>query len=78
MSCKKASELIDKRLVSDLSFKEKINLSLHIAMCGMCSVYNKQSNSIDEAIKNRLKEVKPSSLEEVNSLINRIKSNLKK
>lgn len=77
MSCKKASELIDKRLVSELSFKEKISLRLHIAMCDLCSVYSKQSQSIDEAIKGRLKEVKPSSAEDVSLLIDKIKSNFK-
>lgn len=77
MSCKKASELIDKRLVSELSFKEKISLRLHIAMCDLCSVYSKQSQSIDEAIKGRLKEVKPSSAEDVSVLIDKIKSNFK-
>lgn len=77
MSCKKASELIDRRINNGLSIKERINLKFHVAMCDMCSVYNKQSKLIDEVIRARVEEIKHSGDKDVSSLVNRIQSHLK-
>ncbi len=48
LSCKKATELIEKKLLVKISFKEKIQLQLHNSMCSACSAYEKQSKRIDE------------------------------
>lgn len=48
LSCKKATELIEKKLLVKLSFKENIQLQLHKSMCGACTTYEKQSKKLDE------------------------------
>ncbi len=47
LSCKKASELIDKQSVIKLSIKEKVMLHLHTSMCDGCKAYQKQSKLLD-------------------------------
>jgi hypothetical protein len=46
-SCKKATEIIEKKSVIGLSFIESLNLKLHLSMCKACSNYKKQSKLID-------------------------------
>ena len=48
LSCKKATELIEKKLLVKLSSKEKIQLQLHKSMCSACTAYEKQSKKMDE------------------------------
>lgn len=50
LSCKKATELIEKRTLVKLSFKEKVQLRLHKSMCDACTAYEKQSRKIDELL----------------------------
>lgn len=50
LSCKKATELIEKRLVTKLSSIEKIQLKMHTAVCSQCSTYEKQSDIIEKCI----------------------------
>lgn len=50
LSCKKASELIDKKAVKALSFKEKTQLRMHTSICDGCKAYQKQSKLIDELL----------------------------
>jgi hypothetical protein len=50
LSCKKATELIEKRSLVRLSFKEKVQLHLHKSMCDACTAYEKQSKKIDELL----------------------------
>ena len=50
LSCKKATELIEKRSLTKLSFKEKVQLRLHKSMCDACTAYEKQSRKIDELL----------------------------
>lgn len=47
LSCKKATELIEKKSVTDLSWKENIQLKVHTKMCDACCYYQKQSKEID-------------------------------
>lgn len=51
-SCKKASEMVEKRNLFGLSFFEKIKLRFHLTACGACKSYEKQSELIDKAISN--------------------------
>lgn len=53
LSCLKATRLIEKKIYSKLTFKEKIQLSVHKMMCDACSNYEKDSLLIDEALKKR-------------------------
>lgn len=50
LSCKKATELIEKRLVTKLSSVEKIQLKMHTAVCSQCSTYENQSDIIEKSI----------------------------
>jgi len=50
LSCKKATELIEKRLATRLSAIEKIQLKMHTTVCSQCSTYEKQSDIIEKRI----------------------------
>lgn len=50
LSCKKATELIEKRLVTKLTTVEKIQLKMHTAVCSNCSTYESQSDIIENCI----------------------------
>ncbi len=50
MSCKRATELIEKRSVTDLSLVERFRLKLHTSMCHACSEYAMQSKFLQKAI----------------------------
>ena len=43
-------------MLSKLTFKESIELRIHLIGCGMCKLYVKQSNKINEMIRQLLKE----------------------
>jgi hypothetical protein len=51
LSCKKATELIEKRTVVGLSMKEKLQLKIHIRMCSACRAYENQSKTMDKAVQ---------------------------
>jgi len=50
LSCLKASELIEKKILFKLSFREKIQLKIHKSMCDACRIYEKQSILIEKGI----------------------------
>lgn len=63
LSCKKTTELIEKRFVTKLSVVEKIQLSMHTAMCKTCKMYEKQSDIIEKSLeKIQQKECEPMKL----------------
>ena len=47
LSCKKATEMVEKKTVTSLSFIEKLKLKMHLSMCDACKAYEKQSKIID-------------------------------
>lgn len=49
-SCKKTTELIDKKFLTSLSIKERIQLYFHKSMCKTCTSYEHQSKFIDNAV----------------------------
>ncbi len=51
LSCKKATELIEKQSLVGLSAKEKFRLHLHTSMCDGCTAYQKQSLLIDKLLR---------------------------
>lgn len=51
LSCKKATELIEKRSIISLSLIEKIQLNLHKSICDACTTYEKQSQKLDDILK---------------------------
>lgn len=50
LSCLKATELLEKKFHFKLSFKERLQLKLHLAMCDICMNYQKQSKLIEKGI----------------------------
>ncbi len=54
LSCLKATELIEKKIYSKLSFGEKMQLELHKMMCDACSNYEKDSLLIDKALQKQI------------------------
>jgi hypothetical protein len=54
LSCRKATLLIEKRMVTRLSLKESVQLKLHKSMCDACIAYEKHSRKIDELLSSKL------------------------
>ena len=59
LSCKKASELIDKKAVVKLSLRENMMLDIHTSICDICKQYEKQSRIIDEILNRHLDKNNP-------------------
>lgn len=51
LSCKKASELIEKKQEEKLTFVNSIQLKMHLSLCKLCLSYAKQSALINSALK---------------------------
>lgn len=49
LSCKKATELIEKKNCVKLSMTEKIQLNLHTKMCKSCNAYKQESVFFENA-----------------------------
>ena len=47
LSCKKATELVEKKAVVELAFAENIQLKMHLMVCSACKKYKNQSKIID-------------------------------
>ena len=56
LSCKRATELIEKKLLTKLSFREKVQLKMHKSLCDACTAYEKQSKLMDELMCKRIYE----------------------
>jgi hypothetical protein len=54
LSCKKATELIEKKLLTKLSFREKVQLKMHKTLCDACTSYEKQSKLMDELLSRHI------------------------
>lgn len=50
-NCKQATLLIEKKQIQSLTFRETIELRIHLAGCSMCKLYNKQSQVINIMVK---------------------------
>lgn len=58
LSCRKATELIEKRSVFELNTLEKTQLFFHLKVCEACKQYEKQSTIIDSIMKDTYKSDK--------------------
>lgn len=56
LSCKKATELIEKKDLAGLDPIQNMQLSLHLMMCKACKDYEKQSLFLDEIISMQMKK----------------------
>ncbi len=73
LSCLKATELIEKKLQFNLSFRERLQLKVHKMMCKACTNYEKQSSLIDQGISKSLsnKDISHTDIKELKTLINK-------
>jgi hypothetical protein len=80
LSCKKATELMEKQSLIGLSSKEKLRLRMHTRMCDGCAAYQKQSLMIDNLLHHHIADASPEFGHEVENteLRDRILSNLPK
>ena len=56
ISCKRATELVDKRQSVGLTGREIVKLRFHTIMCRACRRYEEQSRLIDGLLKKQLGE----------------------
>ncbi|WP_158796114.1 hypothetical protein [Pedobacter sp. L105] len=54
-NCRKATYLIDKRLISKITFRESVELRVHLVGCSFCRLYVGQSQKINQMISQMLK-----------------------
>jgi hypothetical protein len=50
-NCKQATYLIEKKSITRLSFREMIELRIHLFGCGFCRIYGKQSQVINMMVR---------------------------
>ncbi len=58
LSCKEASELIDRQDEHAFSMGDKIRLRAHLLACGLCRRYDRQSAKLDQLLHSRAKGLK--------------------
>lgn len=46
-NCKKATLLIEKKAFTKITFREEIELCIHLMGCSVCVLYKKQSTTIN-------------------------------
>jgi hypothetical protein len=61
-NCRKATFMIEKRMVKPLSFQENIELRLHLVTCGVCRLYITQSRKINLMVEQILKGTPPANI----------------
>jgi hypothetical protein len=49
-NCKKATFLIEKKMLSRITFREQIELRIHLLGCSVCRIYGKQSSIINDMV----------------------------
>lgn len=79
LSCKTATELVEKKSLRGLSRKENVRLKIHTAMCNSCTNYQEQSLLIDKILYAHLQSDTPELIPDVENseLKERLISNLK-
>ena len=50
-NCKKATFLIEKKLIGRITLREHIELRIHLFGCGVCRIYQKQTIKINEMVR---------------------------
>jgi hypothetical protein len=50
-NCKKATFLIEKKALDKITFRESIELRIHLYGCSFCRIYKKQSHMINEMVQ---------------------------
>ncbi|HEX3316356.1 MAG TPA: hypothetical protein VHR72_15765 [Gemmataceae bacterium] len=50
-SCKYAALLISRSLETPLTWRERLSLRVHLAICGMCRRFRRQIDAIQQAMR---------------------------
>jgi len=50
-NCRKATFLIEKKQIDTITFREQVELKIHLAGCSVCKLYQKQSHIINNMVK---------------------------
>ena len=50
-NCKKATFLIEKKLIGQITLREQLELRIHLLGCSVCRIYQKQTIKISEMIR---------------------------
>ncbi|HWZ17149.1 MAG TPA: hypothetical protein VNW95_18055 [Mucilaginibacter sp.] len=50
-NCKQATFLIEKKSIRRLTFRETIELRIHLYGCSFCKLYGKQSRAINHMVR---------------------------
>ena len=50
-NCRKATYLIEKRMLDKITLREKIELRIHLAGCSVCRLFDAQSQAINRLTK---------------------------
>jgi predicted anti-sigma-YlaC factor YlaD len=56
LTCKETAQLVSERLDRKLSLWQRINLRLHLMMCGACSAYRRQVETLNRIVRRRFDE----------------------
>jgi hypothetical protein len=56
LTCKTASEFIEKRKNNSMTLKERVQLKIHLLICKVCRYYEKQSAIIDKLLHLKSKQ----------------------
>ena len=54
-SCKRATELVDRRSLEPLSLVDNLRLNIHLKMCDACHRYQKESAFLDAQLSRGFK-----------------------
>lgn len=54
LSCRKATELMEKELHFKLNPIEKMQLRMHTGMCNACNAYQKNNKHMEKALKTHI------------------------
>lgn len=57
LSCKKATELIEKKSLFGLSWRERLQLRMHTGICGFCAIYQQQSILLDKVMRHQMTNI---------------------
>lgn len=74
MSCKKATELAEKRPIAGLTIGERLGLKFHLMICKSCMEYHRQSQRIENFLRSMKEQKKYSTMN--SELKDRIKQRL--
>jgi hypothetical protein len=58
-NCKKATFLIEKKMLGRITFREYIELRIHLLGCSVCRIYGKQSRIINDMVRQLFKSSMP-------------------